>query len=70
MIYKHILQITFLNEPELILFNAVKWFHLFLSNMNNYIYYWSFVCPEFNVFNYCNILVTIQLNISYLFTHS
>ena len=39
MISKHILQITFLNEPEVIFFDTVKWFHLFLSNMNNSIYY-------------------------------
>ena len=39
VICKHILQITFLNEPELIFFlHVVKWFHLFLSNMNNSIY--------------------------------
>ena len=38
MISEHILLITFLNEPELILFNTVKWFHFFLSNTYNYIY--------------------------------
>ena len=38
MISKHIL-LTFLNEPELILFPTVKWFHLFLFNTNNSIYY-------------------------------
>ena len=27
------------NEPELILFQTVKWFSLFLSNTNNSIYY-------------------------------
>ena len=36
MICKHILQITFLNELELIYFlHTVKWFHLFLSYTNN-----------------------------------
>ena len=34
MISKYILQITFLNEPELTFFHTVKWFHLFLSNTN------------------------------------
>ena len=46
MISKHILQITFLNEPELILLHTVKSFHLFLSNINNSIYYYSFVCTQ------------------------
>ena len=26
--------INFLNKPELIFFNTVEWFHLFLSNTN------------------------------------
>ena len=43
MTCKHILLITFVNEPELILFHTVKWFHLFRSNMNNSIYYKSFI---------------------------
>ena len=38
MISEHILLITFLNRPEFIFFHTVKWFHLFLSNMNNSIY--------------------------------
>ena len=29
MISKHILWITYLNEPELIFFHTVKWFHYF-----------------------------------------
>ena len=37
MISKHILEITFLNESELIL---IKWFLLFLSSMENSIYYY------------------------------
>ena len=36
---KHILLITFLNEPELIFLHTVKWFHLSLSSTNNSIYY-------------------------------
>ena len=50
MISKQILEITFLNEADLfidlfffILF-PVKWFHLSLSNTNNYIYNKCFVC--------------------------
>ena len=39
MICKHILLIKFLKEFELIFFHSVKWFQLFLSNMNNYVYY-------------------------------
>ena len=39
MISKNILYIRFLNEPELIFLHTVKWFPLFLSNMNNSIYY-------------------------------
>ena len=39
-ISKYILKINFLNKPELIFFAfSVKWFQLFLSNMNNSIYY-------------------------------
>ena len=38
MISKHISQITFLNDPELI-FHSVKWFILFISNTNICIYY-------------------------------
>ena len=37
-ITKHILEITFLNETELIYLHIVKWFHLFLSNTNYLIY--------------------------------
>ena len=33
-----------LNEPGLILLYIVKWFQVFLSNMNISIYYKSFVC--------------------------
>ena len=33
-------------------FHAGKWFHLFLSNTNNTIYYLSFVYKQFNAFKY------------------
>ena len=40
MIGKHIRLVTFLKEPKLIFFlHTVKWFQVFLSNMNNSIYY-------------------------------
>ena len=61
MISKYILQITFLNEPELILFYTVKWFHLFLSDANNPIHYLSLVCTQFILFKFCNVLLKIQL---------
>ena len=40
-------------------FHAVKWFHLFLSHTNNFIYYKSFVCSLF-VFRYCYVSITIK----------
>ena len=43
MISKHILQLTFLNKPELIFLHTVKRLHLFLSNKNKSIYYKLFV---------------------------
>ena len=44
MISVHILLITFFNEAELIFLRTNKWFHLFLSNKNNSVYYKTFVC--------------------------
>ena len=46
MIYKHILEITFLNVLGFIFLHTVKWFHLFLSNMNNCVLFlfFYFVC--------------------------
>ena len=38
MISKHILLITFLNEPEFIFF-ALRWFYLFLFKTKNSIFY-------------------------------
>ena len=35
MICKHILLISFLNDPKLVLFHAVKWFHVLLCITNN-----------------------------------
>ena len=39
MIRNRILEITLLNESELMVLHTVKWFHLFLSNTNNFICY-------------------------------
>ena len=50
--------------------HSVKWFHLFLSNTNISICYKYFVCTQLNAFKYCYFTLTIQLNISRLFTHS
>ena len=41
-----------------------------LVNTFNHIYYFSFVCTQLNSFKYCYVSLTIQLNISHLFTHS
>ena len=70
MISKRILYITFLNQPEFFFLHTVKWFHLFISDMNNSIDYNSFVCTQQNVFKYCYLTLMIQLNISHLFIHS
>ena len=51
MIWKHILFITFLHEPELF-FHKVKWFQEFLSNTNNSIQYWFFVCTQGRGYTY------------------
>ena len=40
-------------------FRTVKWFHLFLSNLNNSIYDQVFVCTHFNVFH---LLLCIKNN--------
>ena len=54
MISKHVL-----NEPELFFFlHTVKWFHLFLSNMNNSISIKSFVCTV----EYFQVLLCITKN--------
>ena len=41
MICKHILQITFLDKPELSFSHTVKWFQAFLFNTNYSTYYFS-----------------------------
>ena len=49
MICKHILFITFLNEPKIILLQTVKWFQLLLCITNNSIKHQSFVYTQLNV---------------------
>ena len=48
MICKHILLITFLNEPELILLHTVKWFQVLLCTTNNSFKHRSFVYTQLN----------------------
>ena len=68
MISKHILLIIFLNEPGLIFFTQLNGFTYFyfiriiLSTIND-------LFAQYNVFKYCYVLLTIQLDI-HLFTHS
>ena len=70
MISKHILLITFLNEPELIFFallNDFTYFYLIriLPLSINHL-----LAHFFNAFKNCYLTVTIELNISHLFTNS
>ena len=44
---------------------TVKEFQVLLSNANNSIQQYSFVCTHLNGSKYCNVLLTIQLNICY-----
>ena len=68
MICKHILLITFLNEPKLILLQTVKWFQVLLCITNNSIKHQSFVYTQLN---YQTVLfLAIQFNISHLFAQS
>ena len=68
MICKHILLITFLNKPKLILLHTVKWFQVLLCITNNSIKHHSFVNTQLYVKTV--ILQIIQSSISHLFAHS
>ena len=48
IICKHILKVTFLNEPKLILLHTVKWFQVLLCITNNLIKHQSFVYTKLN----------------------
>ena len=69
MICKHILLITFLNEPELIFFCTQLDRNTLHYLIHNFVYYKLFVCTQLNDIKYCYVSVTIQLNISHLFTN-
>ena len=69
MVSKYILYVTFLNQPELIFFKF-KSFHIFLSNTYNSINNYVFICSPLNVVKSSDVLLTIILNISHLFTPS
>ena len=55
----------FLNEPQLILFNTIKWFQVLLCITNNSIKHQSFVYTLLNVKTV--LFLTIQLSASHLF---
>ena len=48
MICKHILSITFLNEPELIFLYIVKWFQVVIYNNDNLasVFVANFICKR------------------------
>ena len=69
MICKHILLITFLNEPELIVFlHMVKWFQVLLCNTNNSIKHQSFVYTQLN--DQTVLFPKIKFSISHLFAQT
>ena len=47
MICKHILLITFFNEPELMFLHTVEWFQVLLCITKNSFKPQSFVCTQF-----------------------
>ena len=63
MICKHILLITFLNEPKLILLHAVKWFQILLFNTNYLIKHQSFLYTHLN--DQTGLFQTSQFNTSH-----
>ena len=68
--------LTLLNKPALFFFffffflHTVKLFQVALFNANHSVEHYSFVCTQLNDSKYCDVLLTIQLNISYLFVFS
>ena len=77
MISKQIFSVTFLNEHELIFLKTVKLFHLLLSNANAQLnikivlfQIIQFNISKLNCYKYCYVSLTIQLNISHLFSNS
>ena len=66
MICKHILLITFLNKPKLIILTSLKWFQVLLCITYNSIKYQSFVYTQLN--NQTVLLQIIQFSISHFCT--
>ena len=64
MISKHILLVTFLNEPKLILLLTVKLFQVSLCIINNSIKHRSFVYPQLN--DETVLFQTIQFSIRHM----
>ena len=50
--------------------HTVKEFQALLFNTNNSMQYDSFICTQLNSSKYCCVSLTIQLDISHLFTHN
>ena len=67
IIWKRILLIMFLNEPELFL-HTIKWFQVLLCITNNSIKLQSFVYPQLD--GQTILFLTIQHNISHFLAHS
>ena len=59
MIYKHILLITILNDPEVFFLQTVKWLQILISNMNNSNNFELFVYTKLNGFKHFYLTVTI-----------
>ena len=70
MISKHILQMTFLNEHELILFHTVKWFQLFLFKIRIILFTVNHLFAHSLMFSSIAMYCIIQSNIIHSFTHS
>ena len=68
MIWKHILLITFLNEPKLILLLTFKLFKILQFITNNSIKRQSFIYAQLN--HQKDLFQTIQLSLSRLFAFS
>ena len=66
MICKHILLITFLNKPKLILLQTVKWFQVLICISNNSFKHKSFVYTQLD--DLTVLFQTIQFSISHFFT--
>ena len=50
--------------------HPVKWLQVWPFNTNNSIQHYSFISSHLNESKFCNVSLTIQLNICQLFIHS